>query len=161
MPVSWAKRRWDPRRSPRGRLPSRDRTAIPSEVRSRAGRRTPGRSRNAADHRKPCMVRRRLDNARSERTKSRAVLRPVLLVALFALSIVVPAIGAEHGPRIRGEYGLTGSSEIDAQVGPMPFRRTAHPVIEVRAESAEGGRVTLTVLVDGRLCNLVNVTTAT
>lgn len=102
----------------------------------------------------------RLDKGGSPPHRSRAVRRFLQFVALSTLTVAVPAIAAERGARIGGVYALTGTSEIDAQVGPMPFRRTAHPTVEVRAEPAEGGQVKLTVSVDGRLCTLAAVTTA-
>ena len=89
------------------------------------------------------------------------MLRPVLLVALASLGGMSPAMAAGHEAPIAGLYSLTGKSEVDAQIGPVPYRRTLHPAVEVKAEPSDDGQVTLTVSVDGRLCTLVGVTTAT
>ncbi len=54
---------------------------------------------------------------------------------------------------------MTGSSDIDAQVGPVPYKHTLRSTVEVTVESGGDARVTLTVSTEGRTCALAAVMT--
>jgi hypothetical protein len=85
--------------------------------------------------------------------------RRLFLLALSACTLGGSAAAAEHGTRIGGVYSLTGTSDIDAQIGPVPYRRTVPSTVEVKVEPAQDARVTLTVSADGRTCTLAALMT--
>jgi hypothetical protein len=87
------------------------------------------------------------------------MIRAALPLGLSVLTLAVPAT-ATHELGFAGVYSLAGSSEVDAQIGPMPFRRTLQSTVEVNADPAQGDHVTLTVSIDGRACALSTSVTA-
>jgi hypothetical protein len=87
------------------------------------------------------------------------VRRRVLLLALSACAFAGSAAATERGTRIGGVYSLMGTSDINAQIGPVPYRRTVQSTVEVKVEPAEDARVALTVSADGRTCTLVGLMT--
>ncbi len=100
-----------------------------------------------------------LDNVALGGIRHGAVRRRLLLFALSAWTLAGSAAAAERGTRIGGVYSLTGTSDINAQIGPVPYRRTVPSTVEATVEPAEDARVTLTVSADGRTCTLAALMT--
>jgi hypothetical protein len=100
-----------------------------------------------------------LDNVGLDGICHRPVRLRHLLLALSAWTLAGSAAAAERGTRIGGVYSLTGTSDINAQVGPVPYRRTVQSSVEVKVEPAEDARVTLTISADGRTCTLAALMT--
>jgi hypothetical protein len=100
-----------------------------------------------------------LDNVALGGIRHGVVRRRLLLLALSAWTLAGSAKAAERGTRIGGVYSLAGTSDINAQIGPVPYRRTVQSTVEVKVEPAEDARVTLTVSADGRTCTLAALMT--